>query len=68
MIKYSDMVILIGTIAFMLSYVVAIIAQILISWRKETGFTLFNIAIALVAGFAGSIASFFLLYWMFGRA
>jgi len=68
MFKYSDIVILIGTIAFLVSYAAAIIVQIIMSRMKGTRFSLVHIAVALIVGFAGSIATFFVLYWMFGQA
>jgi hypothetical protein len=68
MFKYSDLVILIGTIAFLGSYAVAIIVQIIRCRMTGIRFSLVHIAVALVVGFSGSIATFFVLYWMFGEA
>jgi hypothetical protein len=68
MFNYSDIVILMGTFAFLFSYALAIFVQIFISKRKLQRFSLGNVFVALLIGFAGSIATFFLLYCMFGRA
>jgi hypothetical protein len=67
MFKLSDIVVLIGTIAFLVSYAAAIIVQIIMCRMKGTIFSLVHIAVAIVVGFAGSMATFFLLYWMSDR-
>jgi hypothetical protein len=68
MFKFSDIVVLIGTIAFLISYAAAIIVQIIMCRMKGTIFSLVHIAVTLVVGFSGSIATFFVLHWMFGQA
>jgi hypothetical protein len=62
MFKLSDIIILIGTMAFLVLYAAAIIVQI-----KGHRFSLYHVAVALIVGFVGSIATFFSLYWMFDR-
>jgi hypothetical protein len=68
MFKYSDIVVLIGTTAFLISYAVGIIVQIIRCRMKETRFSLVHIAVALVFGFTGAIATFFALYHMLGQS
>ena len=67
MFKLSDIVVLIGMIAFLVSYAAAIIVQIIMCRMKGTRFSLVHIAVAMIVGFAGSMAAFFLLYWMSDR-
>jgi len=66
--KYGDIVILICTVAFFCSYGLGIIMHILFSQKQEKRFTLVSVAIALGMGFAGSVFSLILLYWIFGEA
>ena len=68
MFKYSDLVILIGIIAFLVSYAVAIIVQIIRCRMKGVRFSLVHIAVALTVGFTGAVATFFALYHMFGQS
>lgn len=63
--KYGDIVIVICTVAFFCSYGLGIIMHRGFSQKQEKRFTLLSVAMALGMGFAGSIFSFILLYWIF---
>lgn len=65
--KYSDIVMVIGTIAFLVSYAAGIIVQIVMCRLKETRFSLVHIAVAMAIGFAAAIATFFALFRIFGQ-
>ena len=67
MFKFSDIVIIIGTAGFLAFYAMGIIVQVIKCRMKGNRFNLINVALALMIGFAGSVATFFSLYWVFGQ-
>jgi hypothetical protein len=65
--SYSDIIILIGTIAYMLFYVVGICIQIWISRKEGNQFTIGSIAVVLVLALFGSTLTFVAIYFAFNR-
>jgi hypothetical protein len=65
--SYSDIIIVIGSIAYMLFYVVGICMQIWISRKEGNRFTIGSIAVALVLALLGSTLTFVAIYFAFKK-
>ena len=64
---YSDFVVLVANIAFILCYTGAIFIHVLKSIKNKYRFTIIHVVFSLFVGLCGSTLAFVTVYFIFGK-